>query len=177
MSEQKRTYSRVEAFFPGRLRLLAPGEENPAYQGCTGCDPAQSAALRPKGANMPEALLDFLETINAKLDLLLSLANREHLESTFPVAVNIVEISGAGLVFTADREFSLDDRLEMVLFLSQFPLQTAGAMGRIHRHDDRAGKSAWAVDFTSIREQDREAIVRYVFQQQRERIRESKQWS
>jgi hypothetical protein len=176
MSEQKRTYSRVEAFFPGRLRLLAPGEENAAYQGCFGCDAAQSAVLRPKGANMPEALLDFLETINSKLDMLLSLANREHLESTFPVAVNIVEISGAGLIFTADREFALDDRLELVLFLSQFPLQTAGAMGRIHRRDDQAGNSAWAVDFTSIREQDREAIVRYVFQQQRERIRESKQW-
>lgn len=177
MSEQKRTYSRVETFFPGRLRILAPGEENPLYQGCSGCEPAQGTALRPKGTNLPESVLDFLETINAKLDMLLSLANRGHLESSFPVAVNIVEISGAGLIFTADREFALDDRLEVVLFLSQFPLQMAGALGRIHRRDDRAGRSAWAVDFTFIREQDREAIVRFVFQQQRERIRESKQWN
>lgn len=177
MSEQKRTYSRVETNIPGRLRLLALGEKTPLFQGCSGCDTAQGAALRPKGTNLPEALLDFLETINIKLDMLLSLANREQLESTFPVAMNIVEISGAGLIFIADRDFALDDRLEIVLFLSQFPLQMAGALGRIHRREEWFGKTAWAVDFTAVRDQDREAVVRFVFQQERERIRESKQWS
>lgn len=177
MTDQKRNFSRVETFFPGRLRILSPGEETPLFQGCPGCDKPLGTALRPKGANLPEALLDFLETINAKLDMLLSLVNRDHLESTFPVAMNVVEISGAGLIFMADRNFALDDRLEIVLFLNQFPLQMAGAMGRIHRREERAGKAAWAVDFTEIREQDRETVVRYVFQQQREQIRESKQWS
>lgn len=177
MSDQKRNYSRVDTFFPGRVRILSPGEDNPIFQGCPGCDTPQGAALRPKGSNLPEAVLDFLETINSKLDMLLSLANRDHLESTFPVAMNVVEISGAGLIFTAERDFALDDRLELVLFLNQFPLQMAGALGRIHRRDERAGKPGWAVDFTAIREQDREAVVRFVFQQQRERIRESKQWS
>jgi len=177
MSEQKRTYSRVQTFFPARLRLLASDEESALYQGCTGCEPVQATLQRPKGTNLPEPILNFLETINSKLDMLLSMANRDRLESSFPIAVQIVEISGAGLIFTAEREFEVEDRLEVVLFLSQFPLQMAGALGRIHRREVQAGKTLWAVDFTSIREPDREAIVRFVFQQQRERIRESKQWN
>ena len=177
MSEQKRNYSRVDTFFQGRLRILPPGDALPLYRGCPGCETTQSMATRPKAGNLPEALLDFLETINSKLDMLLSLANQELIQNSFPVPMNIIEISGAGLIFLADREFTLDERLEMVLFLSQFPLQIVGAMGRIHRRDERNGSSAWAVDFTSIREADRETIVRFVFQQQRERIRESKQWS
>lgn len=177
MNEQKRNYSRVETFFPGRLRTLTSDEEFPLYHGCPGCETLQNAAVRPRGTNLPEPLLDFLETINTKLDMLLSLANQELLQNTFPVAMNIVEISGAGLIFVADREFTLGERIEMVLFLSQFPLQIVGALGRVHRRDERNGAPAWAVDYTSIREVDREAIVRFVFQQQREKIRESKQWS
>lgn len=177
MSEQKRNYSRIETFLPGRLRLLAPGEEHSLYHGCSGCDPAPQAQGRPKVSGLPETMLDFLETINAKLDMLLSIASQDHLQNNFPVSINIVEISGAGLIFTADRDFKLDDRVELVIFLSQVPLRIAAAIGRIHRRDEINKKPAWVVDFSSIRESDREAIVRYVFQQQREQIRESKQWT
>jgi len=177
MSEQKRSYLRIRTFLPGRLRLLAPGKEHPLYHGCSGCDPAPQAQGRPKVAGLPETMLDFLETINAKLDMLLSIASQDHLQNNFPVSVNIVEISGAGLIFTADREFQLNDRVELVMFLSQMPLRIAAAIGRIHRRDEINGQPAWVIDFSAIRESDREAIVRHVFQQQREQIRESKQWT
>ncbi len=177
MRDQKRNYSRIETFFPGRLRILSPTDEFSLFHGCPHCETPQSAAPRPQGTKLPEALLDYLETINTKLDMLLNLVNQELIQNTFPVSVNVVEISGAGLIFTSAEKFNLDERLEMVLFLSQFPLQIVGAMGRIHRRDERIGTSAWAVDFTSIREADRESIVRFVFQQQREKIRESKQWT
>lgn len=176
MSDQKRNYSRIETVLPGRLRLLAPGEERSLYHGCPGSDLPQAQG-RPKGAGLPETMLDFLETINTKLDMLLSIANQDHLQNNFPVAVDIVEISGAGLIFSADREFHLGDRVELVMFLSQVPLRIAGAIGRIDRSDEVNAKPAWVVDFTSIRESEREVIVRYVFQQQREQIRESKQWT
>lgn len=177
MTDQKRNYSRIETFLPGRLRLLAPGEEHSLYHGRSGCDLPPQAQGKPKGAGLPETLMDFLETINAKLDMLLSIASQDHLQNNFPISINIVEISGAGLIFMADREFQLDDRVELVIFLSQIPLRIAGAIGRIHRRDEISAKSAWVVDFTAIRETDREAIVQFVFRQQREQIRESKQWT
>ncbi len=177
MSSQKRNYSRVETHLPGRLRLLAAGEEHSLYYGCSGCNLPADSPGRPKVAGMPESMLDFLEAINMKLDMLLSIASQDHLQNNFPESITIVEISGAGLIFTAKRDFHLDDRVEMVMFLSQVPLRIAGAIGRVHRRDEINGKSAWVVDFTSIRESDREAIVRFVFQQQREQIRESKQWT
>ncbi|HDQ40167.1 MAG TPA: PilZ domain-containing protein [Desulfonatronum sp.] len=178
MSDQKRTYSRIETFLPARLRLLAPGEDHSLYLGCHGCDlPQPQTQDRTKTTGVPETLLDYLETINAKLDMLLSIANQDHLQTDFPVVASIVEISGAGLIFTADRDFQLDDRVEIVVFLSQVPLRLVGAIGRIHRRDQVDEKPAWVMDFTSIRESDREAVVRFVFQLQRERIRESKEWT
>lgn len=176
MNDQKRNYSRIETFLPGRLRLLAPGEDTFLYRGCPGCE-LPLAQDRPKGTGLSEPMMDFLETINTKLDMLLSIANQDYLQTNFPEAVNIVEISGAGLIFTADKDFHLDDRVEMVIFLSQMPLRIVGAIGRIHRRDEFNAKPAWVVDFTSIRESDREVVVRFVFQQQREQIRESKQWT
>jgi hypothetical protein len=178
MSDQKRNYSRIETYLPARLRLLGPGEEHSLYLACHGCEPTEPQFQdKIKGTGLPETLLDYLETINAKLDMLLSIVNQDHLQTNFPVAATIVEISGAGLIFSADREFHLNDQVEIVIFLSQMPLRIAGAIGNIHRQDEVHKKPAWVVDFTSIRESDREAIVRYVFQLQRERIRESKEWS
>lgn len=177
MSSQKRNYSRVETYLPGRLRLLAGGDEQSLYYGCSGCNPPPEGPGRPKVAGMPESMLDFLEAINTKLDMLLSIASQDHLQNNFPESIAIVEISGAGLIFTAKRDFQLDDKVELVMFLSQVPLRIAGAIGRIHRRDEVNGQPAWVVDFTSIRESDREAVVRFVFQQQREKIRESKQWT
>jgi hypothetical protein len=177
MTNQKRNYSRVSAFFQGRARTVQADDEHFLFQGFPGSDAVRAAATRPKGVNIPDAMLDYLETINSKLDMLLSIANQEQLRQHFPIVVNIVEISGAGLIFWAeDHDFALKDKIELVLFLSQFPLQMVSAMGRIHREEEHVGRKHWVVDFTSIREYDREAIVRYVFQQQREQIRESKQW-
>lgn len=176
MSDQKRNYSRVDTSLSGRLRHLPPGEERSLYHGLSESELPQSMA-RPKGAGLPETLLSYLETINAKLDMLLSIASQDRLQNDFPVSIHIVELSGAGLIFTADKEFALNDQIEVIIFLSQVPLRICGAFGRIHRLDEVNAKPAWVVDFTSIRESDREAIVQFVFRQQREQIRESKQWT
>ena len=85
MSDQKRNYSRIETFFQGRLRIIPPGDAFPLFRGCPGCEMAQGLATRPKAGNVPEALIDFMETINSKLDMLLSLANQELLQNTFHV--------------------------------------------------------------------------------------------
>lgn len=176
MIDQKRNYSRVETFLPGRLRILTSEEEQSLYYGLSESELPQSM-VKPKGSGLPETLLAYLETINAKLDMLLSIASQDRLQKNFPVNIHVVELSGAGLIFTADRKFALNDRVELIIFLSQVPLRISGAFGRIHRRDEVNAKPAWVVDFTSIKESDREAIVQFVFRQQREQIRESKQWT
>jgi c-di-GMP-binding flagellar brake protein YcgR len=66
--------------------------------------------------------------------------------------------------------------LEVVLMLSQFPLRMAGAIGRVIRAEPDQGRTLYALDFTRIRERDLETIVQFVFQSQRDELREKK-WS
>ncbi|MFK4764954.1 PilZ domain-containing protein [Desulfobaculum sp. SPO524] len=129
------------------------------------------------GANLQEPLVNFLESINSKLDALLGIIGQERLETEFDHTIEVVELSGAGLAFTCDASFTPGDSLEFALLLGQFPLRVAAAVGNVvqKRHHEN-GAPIWAVDFTSVRESDQEAIVRFVFREQRERIRERK-WS
>ena len=172
--EEKRHYLRIATRLRGHLRLVPGPEEIPLYRetppmGSTVC------TLDPRDPGISEPLFSMLCTINAKLDMLLSMQNRDLLESDFPVAMDITDISGAGVRFSSDIELALDQSVEAVIMLSRFPMRLAGAMGRIIRRDETDGNVVYALDFTRIRERDLESIVQFVFQSQRDDLR-GKKW-
>lgn len=172
--EEKRSYMRIPTRLRGHLRLLPSVDEMPLYResppmGSTAC------ILDPRETGMSEPLYAMLSTINTKLDMLLSLQNRDLLEADFPIPMDIVEISGAGVRFCTPGELALEQSVEAVIVLSRFPLRMAGAMGRIIRHDAADGPPVYALDFTRIRERDLESIVQFVFQSQRDDLR-GKKW-
>ncbi|MHC1789117.1 PilZ domain-containing protein [Solidesulfovibrio sp.] len=172
--EEKRSYMRISTRLRGHLRLLPCAEDLPLYRetppmGSTAC------ILDPRETGMSESLYAMLSTINTKLDMLLSIQNRDILEADFPIAMDIVEISGAGVRFTTPSELALEQSVEAVIVLSRFPLRMAGAMGRIIRQDATDSATIYALDFTRIRERDLESIVQFVFQSQRDDLR-GKKW-
>ena len=89
--------------------------------------------------------------------------------------MDIVEISGDGVVFTSPEVLELHQYVEAVIVLARFPLRVAGAIGRIVRLDEKDGMLFYALDFTRIRERDLESIVQFVFQSQRDDLR-GKKW-
>ncbi|KHK04311.1 PilZ domain-containing protein [Desulfovibrio sp. TomC] len=172
--DEKRSYMRIPTRLRGHLRLLPDTEEVPLYRdsppmGSTIC------SVDPRDTGMSEPLYAMLSTINSKLDMLLSIQNRDLLEADFPVSMDIVEISGAGVRFSTPEALPLDQPVEVVIVLSRFPMRLSGAMGRIIRCDDVDGKAIYALDFTRIRERDLESIVQFVFQSQRDDLR-GKKW-
>ncbi len=174
MSEEKREFLRIPTRIKGHARLLASESELPLFREAPSAGPGLFGADSKEG--LSDSLFNLLSTINAKLDMIISFQSRESLETDFPLSLDVIEISGAGLRFHCAEELSQNQMIEAVLVLNQFPLRMAGAIGRILRQVDHGGRVVYALDFTNIRERDLESIVQFVFQSQRDEIR-GKKWS
>lgn len=172
--EEKRTFMRIPTRLRGHLRLLAGPDDYPLFR-----ETAPLANLQcpvdPRDPGMSESLFLLLCSINEKLDMLLSMHSRDQLESDFPVPMDIIDISGAGVRFHAPEVLPLEQYVEAVIVLSRFPLRMAGAVGRLIRQDSLEDRPVYALDFTRIRERDLESIVQFVFQSQRDDLR-GKKW-
>ncbi|MFW5791720.1 MAG: PilZ domain-containing protein [Desulfohalobiaceae bacterium] len=171
--QESRTFSRIPTRITAYARRVESEKDSPLFHG-------KGSAPRPspqklKEANIPEGVKDFLQAIDKKVDMLISFISRDLLKEEFPVKTDVVELSGAGLkMVTPGQGLSLGDTVEVVLLLGQYPLNLAGAIGVLRRTEDLHGTSVLVMEFTRIRESDREAIVQFVFQEQREQIRENR---
>jgi len=171
--EEKRAFMRIPTRLRGYLRLLADPDELPLFRETP---PLGAGSGQPdnRDPGMSEALYAMLCTLNAKLDMILSMHSREQIENDFPVPMDIIEISGAGVRFTTPTPVPVERHVETVIVLSRFPLRMAGAVGRILRQENRDDQAVYALDFTRIRERDLEHIVQFVFQSQRDDLRGNK---
>ncbi|WP_029894949.1 PilZ domain-containing protein [Desulfohalovibrio reitneri] len=174
-NDEKRTYSRVDTHLRLFIRRLPSLDTQPAFLDCAGCESSEQADDLKKG-NLPEALVDFLMQLNNKLDMLLSAQSRSMLREDFPVEGVVTEISGAGLRFTCQQcdDFTPGEALEVVVQLSTIPFRLAGAVGKIVRRERKDDQPGWVLEFSTMRESDLEAVIHFVFKEQRARIRQQK---
>jgi c-di-GMP-binding flagellar brake protein YcgR len=110
--------------------------------------------------------------MNRKLDRVLGLMSQGNLRDDFPIDLEILELSGAGIKFRSQTSFALDTPLEVIIILGQVPLKMAGSKGRILGVEDDT--KLYRFEFVDTLGSNMEAIVQFVFQQQRELIRKSK---
>ncbi|MFO8032922.1 MAG: PilZ domain-containing protein [Desulfohalobiaceae bacterium] len=170
-TQEQRTYSRVHTHIQAWARKMGPEDPGPLFRsGVLTWTQEQTPAL--KDSSLPEGLRSFLESINSKLDTLLSLSSKQVLQGDFPLQLQVVELSGAGLKCLRPQEKILEgDQLEAILVLTQFPVNLAGVTGQILRTEKRGEQELLALEFTQLRQSDREKIVQFVFREQREQIR------
>lgn len=174
MTEEKRAFASVETYIRGMARLLPSPTSPPIFMETV----AFSDALEQQplqGVNLPEPVLNFFYEMNTKLDTIIGLLSRDRLETDFPLALEVVLLSGARAAFHSKRPLKPGIHLEVVFILSLFPMRMAGAIGRVGKPEqDREGRDLWPFEFTRIREQDLETVVHFVFQEERRHIREKK---
>ncbi len=125
-----------------------------------------------RNSKLPEELTSFLTEMDRKMDRILGLLSTENLQSDFPLDIEIMELSAAGVKFRCARPIEINESLEIVLVLSQVPLRMAGSKGRVLGTEEES--DLYRFEFVDTRGSDMEAIVQFVFQQQREQIRNSK---
>ncbi|EFI34632.1 type IV pilus assembly PilZ [Desulfonatronospira thiodismutans ASO3-1] len=171
MKTQDRKYSRVNTRIKAYMRRTVFDDSLPLFSSTLVGDTDDHAVKNLYGSHLPRELINFLQQMDEKVNMILSLINRETIQADFPLQGEVLEISGAGLKFTSQEDFEEGENMEMVLLLSQVPLRIVGMVGRIHRCEKVQGVPVWAVQYASIRDVDREKIVQFVFQEQREHIR------
>lgn len=80
-----------------------------------------------------------------------------------------IDISGGGILFGCNTELCVGQTLEATVFLSDN--QTVNAIGRVVRsiENSASSKQRFSVgfEFTSIRESERDKIIKFIFNQQR----------
>jgi hypothetical protein len=174
---EKRSYSRVAASISGRFRLMSGTDDQPLYSGWSGAS-AKDAEQALQQAKLPDAMVHFLATMDAKLDAILGQMQRDTLREDFPFRLRVSQISGAGIRFFTQEVLHKGSLLEVVLFLRQYPLSVASAAGRITRcstHADALSDNAqneYALEFTVINDSELEQVIGFVFDQERRIIRQ-----
>ena len=171
----KRRYSRTAVYFQGQFRYLSSPEEP---QLCPRQVSSENASLITQMASDPKVsagMARFLGNLDAKLDSILSLLQRDSLDEFFPNRLMIIELSAAG-VLVQSPDLQVNDYIELVMHLGDSPPRLASAVGQVIRPRQTAFQTegVYAVNFASIRDSDREEIVRFVFQEEREKIRSKK---
>nr|WP_321257175.1 PilZ domain-containing protein [uncultured Pseudodesulfovibrio sp.] len=171
MSEEKRSFSRIPVRLKGHARPMQSIDSPQLFSGDSGHQSASREALF-RNSKLPDELTAFLTEMDRKLDQVIGILSKDSVRSDFSIDIEIMEISGAGVKFRSNQQFKPDDPLEIILVLSQMPVQMAGSKGRILNKESDTG--LYRFEFVDMRGSDMETIVQFVFKQQREQIRNSK---
>lgn len=171
MSSEQRTFSRIPVRLKCYGRVMSSIDSPQMFTGDTVGNEVDRDALF-RSSKLPQELTNFLAQMDRKMDRVITLLSKDHLRSDFPMDMEILELSAAGVKFRSTESFSIDDPLEIILVLSQLPLKMAGGKGCIRGYDEDT--ELYRFEFLDLRGSDKEAIVQFVFQLQREQIRNSK---
>lgn len=126
-----------------------------------------------------DLMVRFLAEMDRKLDAVLALLQRESLVSEFPHEGHIVELSGGHGILECVDALRDGDHLELLLLMDEFPMRIVSVIARVEeRRETRAltGPPAgvYALRFAVMDEEDRDAVIRFVFSEDRKRIRQQK---
>lgn len=169
----------VPTLIRGRLRIAQGPDEPGIYRGA---QPASTAALREEllaGSRQPELMLRFLAEMDRKLDTVLALLQSDTLPLQFPEEGHIVEISDQGLMFECNADLAEGNHVELLILLEEYPIRIVSALARVElirpaRLLPEMHRIACAMRYTSIAEADREAIIGFMFSEERKLIRQRK---
>jgi c-di-GMP-binding flagellar brake protein YcgR len=132
------------------------------------------AAQLASNSKLPPALVRFMVNLDAKMDSILALLQKDNFDEFFPHKLMVTEISASGVLVQSDS-LQVGENIELVMFLGEYPPRIASSIGRVLRPASaKADSGIFAIQFTGLRDSDREEVVRFVFKEERERIRSQK---
>jgi len=112
-----------------------------------------------------------LEVLEAKLNYLIGL-NVQHDSNRGELEERLVNMSISGMSFTADEQYHIDDRLRLTLSFPLFPPSVLELLARVaHAKSLPHNQTLVGAKFNYRCEDEEEAVTRYIFKRQREKIR------
>lgn len=169
MGLSKEHYASVKTRIKGHGRFCESVAEQPLFRGFSGMQKHPAEGL--DDSKVPEWLKVYVVELDRKLDQLLGMQSKENLKDDFPIDLEVIEISGNGIIFKTETDIKRNRIMETVIEIEQIPMRLAGAKGPIK---SGKAKDTWVMKFENIREHDLESIIQFVFSEQREHIRAEK---
>ena len=158
---------RINAVF----RMLGEGDG----QICPAVAPAGDAVFRPEAfrGRVPDAMIRLLSDMDKKLDAILGYLRRESLEKEFPHRAQVVRLGAEHLTLECREPLAPEDMLELVMLVGDSPLASGILkVDSLRKERIAGGSGAYDAVFATVRADDREAIIQWIFQETRRRIRQ-----
>jgi hypothetical protein len=173
-------YLSVPTLIRGRLRKAPNAQAPKMYRGTLLSSTTEIRdELLAGGSRQPELIIRFLAEMDRKLDAVLGLLQSEAMVHEFPEEGYIVELSGQGLVLECNIALATDSCIELLIQLEEYPIRIVSTISCVERPRPvtvlpDTHTHAYDIAYISIEEEDRDALIRFVFREERKRIRQSK---
>jgi hypothetical protein len=167
----RREYPRVDTHLPFAVRLVPPEERDSIWCRRSGNTIFELSSMEE---TEDKALLNWLKMLNVKLDLILSMLTL-HNEGFCSLPMKPVIISGGGMCFPTKEKFDMGDLLEIKVMI---PLQQPMALyiyGEVIQAQEQPDGYETGVKFVGMDDEIREEIVNFVFQRERQILRERRE--
>jgi hypothetical protein len=169
--DNQREYSRVDAYIPLEYKLI----DNQHKQYIRSRVAGEIILSEFKSLPEPDDQLvaEWLKTINTKLNSIIRMLTIHH-EGFDQLPMRKVNISGGGISFSTDTPYSPGDILEFKLTLTmQYPLSLF-LYGEVVEESKNTPEYDTSVQFIAIDDFIRDEVIRFVFEKEREILREKR---
>jgi len=168
-TDDKREYSRVDAHIPFEYKLIKLEQKDTVRSRLAG----ESILAEYKSLPNPEDQLmaQWLQSINSKLDEIIRMMTL-HQDGFNRLNITKVNIGGGGISFNTHESFSIGDVLEMKVMLGMQKPIALFLYGEVVEVAKPHPEYNLSVHFINIDDFIRDEITRFVFETEREILRE-----
>ena len=169
--ENKREYSRVDSYLPMEYKSIPRDQKDSVRARLAG----ETILAEFKELPNPDDQLfaQWLQNIDAKLDEILRLLTIQH-DGFHCLNLTKVNISGGGMSFKTEQNFSRGDILEVKLMLLLQKSVAVFLYGEVLEISKPNPEYNTSIQFINMDEFIRDEIVRFVFETEREILREKR---
>ncbi len=170
-TENQREYSRVDALIPLEYKLIDPQQRQYLHSRVAG------EIILAEFKSLPDpddqVIAQWLKTINTKLNSIIRMLTMHH-QGFDQLPMKRVNISGGGISFSPDTPYSQGDIIEFKLTLTmQYPLSLY-LYGEVVEPSKNNPDYDTSVQFIAIDDFIRDEVIRFVFEKEREILREKR---
>jgi len=168
--QNKREFSRVDAHLPLEIRLV-PSEQRRLISSRLEEKRFNSVQLPPDVVD--PLLAEWLKILNDKLDKILGMLASDQANSELP-PFRTETLSGGGVSFISPNEYDLGDLLELKMIFNSSLSGTLHLYGEVVQKEKSGEDYLIAVSFLSLEENLRNEIIKFVFEKERELLRQKR---
>lgn len=167
----RREYSRVDAYIPLTYRRINNEEREQIKSRISGEVMLANFNLTPPLENHPQ--MDCLNLLNKKLDTIIQMMALQS-DGFHSLPFKFVSLSGSGMQFSSQQNFSLSDILEFKMILTLYRPVAIYVYGEVVRVGKQSNGYFINVRFIELADIIRDRIIHFIFETERKLLRESK---